>query len=114
MGMHVVDAMIEEYPMSVCAQIALRKARAAVKGTDGLDEFMEIANLCMRGFGVEPIRVTGKCDRYWGDTDLLYVNMGDTYIPTLIYDTRSGKFSFRPWGDVVEAHPKRFASEGGD
>ncbi|ESR23658.1 hypothetical protein N177_2888 [Lutibaculum baratangense AMV1] len=35
--------------------------------------------------------------------DALYVNMGDSYAPTIVYDVASGEYLFTSWGDVVEA-----------
>jgi hypothetical protein len=32
----------------------------------------------------------------------LYVNMGDTYVPTLIYDVKKQKFIVASWGDWYE------------
>jgi hypothetical protein len=31
-----------------------------------------------------------------------YVNMGDTYDTTLIFDHRKGRFIVSSWGDIVE------------
>jgi hypothetical protein len=39
---------------------------------------------------------------------LSYVNMGDTYDTTLLYDHKTGRFSVGSWGDIVEKQPDRF------
>jgi hypothetical protein len=39
---------------------------------------------------------------------LEYVNMGDPYDTTLIYDLSTGRFYVGAWGDWVERYPKRF------
>lgn len=36
---------------------------------------------------------------FWRDTVLLYVNMGDTYTPTLAYDVREDRFVITSWDD---------------
>ena len=38
-----------------------------------------------------------------------YVNMGDTYNSTLMFDYTKGKFIVGSWGELVEAQPRRFA-----
>lgn len=52
--------------------------------------------------GVEPIRSEDRWTSYWGEIIALYVNTGDTYCLTLIYDTRSCEFLVESWGDWVE------------
>jgi len=39
----------------------------------------------------------------------MYVNMGDTYDTTLIYDYKTNRFVVSSWGDIVERQPRRFA-----
>lgn len=88
---------------------AIRDAilKAAVS-REGVDAALDLANEIMGGFGVESIR-DNEWDRdYYADIGLLYVNMGDTYETTLIYDTRKDKWIVSSWGDIVERHPKRF------
>jgi hypothetical protein len=48
------------------------------------------------GYGVE-----GFC---WnnGEDGITYLNMGDTYEYTVLFDSRTGRFSTGCWGDVVE------------
>jgi hypothetical protein len=41
---------------------------------------------------------------------LEFVNMGDTYDTTLIYDFSTGRFYVGAWGDWVERYPRRFGS----
>lgn len=45
---------------------------------------------------------------YNEDTGVHYVNMGDTYIPTLCYDALTDRIFVSCWGDIVEKNPKRF------
>lgn len=71
-----------------------------------VDGNMEIANKAIEGFGVEAIR-----DNQWGefylDIGILYVNTGDTYSPTVLYDTRKGKFYVTTYGDYIEHEERR-------
>ena len=39
---------------------------------------------------------------------LYYVNMGDPYVSTFIYDRRTGRLFISCWGDVVEKNYRRF------
>ena len=41
---------------------------------------------------------------YFGSARMLYVNMGDQYLATIMYDTVAGRFYVRSWGDFVEKH----------
>ena len=68
------------------------------------DVMLEIANLILNGHGVEAIRVEGTyVDSHYLDIVALYVNMGDTYDATVLYDTREEKFLVTSWGDFCEA-----------
>ena len=62
---------------------------------------MEAANEILGGYGVEGIRDSQ-------DDWLSYVNMGDTYDETLLYDSGLNEFKFGSWGDFVEQRPERF------
>jgi len=64
---------------------------------------MKIANKYMRGYGVEAVRDENIwIGHYWQNTGLLYVNKGDTYDTTLVYDTEKNKFDIMSWGDWAE------------
>lgn len=38
-----------------------------------------------------------------------YLNTGDPYAPTLIYDHDTNRFRVTSWGDIVERHPNKYA-----
>jgi hypothetical protein len=40
-----------------------------------------------------------------------YINMGDSYIPTLCYDRDKDRIFISSWGDIVEKYPRRFGME---
>ena len=48
------------------------------------------------GYGVE-----GFCDEC-GREGVSYINMGDTYSTTVLFDTRTEQFSIGCWGDIAE------------
>lgn len=85
---------------------AIRKADHSGDPSD-VDEALEVANQILKGYGVEPLRGEFR-GGYYGDTEALYINFGDTYDNTLLYDTRTEKWFVTTWGDFVEKHPSRF------
>lgn len=60
---------------------------------------LERANTIMHGHGIEAI--TGHAANEM-TTVALYVNMGDTYAATIIYDCLADKFYVGTWGDWME------------
>lgn len=90
------------------------KLAAAVNSdeNDAIDEVMEFANEAINGNGVEAIQGDGAfIDKFWRDTVLVYVNMGDTYDQTILYDTESSEFSVGSWGDFMEEWEKEDEEE---
>lgn len=64
---------------------------------------MRYANQLMHGFGVEGLRDENSWNsRYWQNTIALYVNKGDTYSTTLLYDTDKDRYLITSWGDFYE------------
>jgi hypothetical protein len=68
-----------------------------------VEDALEVANTEMGGYGVEAVRAEGAWIPFWLDCVLQYVNMGDTYDTTLLYDTHKGKFMVGSMGDWVES-----------
>ena len=59
-------------------------------------------NEVLGGFGVEAITDERfPFDSYWGNIGATYVNMGDSYIPTILRD-RQDNFIVCSWGDWYE------------
>ena len=83
---------------------------AAVKARmdDGVPykAILEVVDELMDGNGVEYI--DSHADTMRSQDGLSYVNMGDTYDSTLLYDHKTGRFSVGSWGDIVEKQPARF------
>jgi hypothetical protein len=44
-----------------------------------------------------------------GGNGVDYVNMGETYATTFMFDFAKDKFIVGSWGDLVETQPRRFA-----
>lgn len=67
------------------------------------DLILEALNEIIEGHGTEPIGVEGvRIDRYFGNTAAVYVNTGDTYSATIVYDTEQDRFELSTWGDYYE------------
>jgi len=75
------------------------------QNTDPYNTLKAISNI-IGGYGVESIR-GNYVSQYWHDTQLLYVNMGDTYTPTILYDTETERWLYLSWGDWVEKHGEK-------
>lgn len=68
------------------------------------DAVLMMANLLLHGYGVESCRdERAWVDSYYGDIIALYVNTGETYDTTLLYDTEAKEFLVISWGDWYEA-----------
>jgi hypothetical protein len=74
---------------------------------ESVDNCLDEINTLLKGYGIEAIH-DNKWERYYLSIGLLYVNMGDTYAQTIVYDTRTENFMVCSWGDIVEHNEKRF------
>lgn len=64
-------------------------------------EMLDEANGILDGHGVEHIESeNGRAEAY-------YVNMGDTYTPTIILDTKRDRVWATDWGTWMEAEERR-------
>ena len=95
----------EEIKMSTVKQI--RKILQGAFTYMGIDKALDNCNKLLHGYGVEAIR-DNKWSNYYHDIGILYCNMGDTYIDTIVFDTRKDKFYITSWGAIVENEQKRF------
>jgi len=68
-----------------------------------VDDILETLNKLIGGCGVEAMHVDGVwIDHYYGDIAALYVNMGDTYVTTFVFDTEKGILYCCDWGTWYE------------
>ncbi len=84
----------------------LKKAMKMTIGMNPEERLQEINDM-VGGYGVESIEGNGN-SRYWMDTVALYINMGDTYNTTLLYNTDLDKYTITTWGDWVERNQRRY------
>jgi hypothetical protein len=73
-----------------------------------LDKALEAANEILGTYGVEAIQSETSWVPYWMDIVALYLNAGDTYNPTLLYNRLTGTLNLTTYGDFVERNPKLF------
>lgn len=64
---------------------------------------MAALNVVLEGHGVESIQKDGT----YGTPEALYVNMGDTYNTTIIWDDGRQTWFVESWGDWVEKAERR-------
>lgn len=113
--------------MSTIPKNKLKVIRRIISGKENIDEYPSVVNrihechymptledltltACnqvLEGYGVEPIR-GAWVDGFHGDCCAEYVNMGDTYDQTVVYDVRKDKYTITSWGDFVEHAPKYY------
>lgn len=74
---------------------------------DRVLRILSIASALSDSFGVEYLH--DKRDSFSSAFGIEYVNAGDTYKDTLMYDNYSGRFICGSWGDVVERNERRFS-----
>ena len=70
---------------------------------------MELLNAMLDGHGVESI-LDHKHSSVWPTVAFDYVNMGDTYAPTLVYRHDLGgprAFRVSTWGDELELYERK-------
>jgi hypothetical protein len=62
---------------------------------------MQAINQVLEGYGIESVRTSKWKNGFWCDVLCTYVNMGDSYIPTVIHHRKHG-FMVSSIGDVIE------------
>jgi hypothetical protein len=66
------------------------------------DRICDTLNEILGTHGVEAVRSPDVVNRYWGDSVALFLNTGDSYEPTLLYDIGKGRWLMTSLGDWVE------------
>jgi hypothetical protein len=83
---------------------SVRKLRAACYHPPGAQYEMETAlNEALEGYGTEVIPPNFAPP----NPDAAYINLGDTYTTTLLYDYQRDKWIITSWGDWVELQERR-------
>jgi len=90
----------------------LSDCKKAIRKTANIQlvsERIEAINKCLNGYGVEVIRSSENWHHYYGDIVAEYVNMGDAYAPTVLYDIHKGRFIVTTWEDWFEKNEKKYS-----
>lgn len=70
---------------------------------------MDKINILIDGYDVESIKSeTYWTNEFWLNTVAIYVNMGDTYVRTILYNVVERKFEVTSWGDWVEKYNEEY------
>lgn len=78
------------------------KERAAV---------IDFADKVIGGYGVEAIRGNEHPGGYWFGSVAIYVNTGDTYSATVLFDTIKHRYYLTSFGDFVEKNDRKYGIE---
>ena len=63
---------------------------------------LDAINHIVGGYGTEAIETESWVGNYCGHIRACYVNMGDTYDATIVYDNATHEWQLTSWGDYVE------------
>ena len=96
--MHSAKRLAEEFNIDMKKSYKIKNAIRKLNH----EEAMEAINEALGGCGVEVLRADNEWDSYYGDIVAEYVNMGDTYDVTILYDINECKYEVTSWGDWVE------------
>jgi hypothetical protein len=103
--LQLIKSVIESEDMDLGIFESVKQLRKqCFNPPDTITEKMEVINELINGFGVESIQVSEELyqDKYWGNAIGVYVNLGDTYIPTIVYNVIDLEWEVISWGDYYE------------
>ena len=89
-------------------QKRIKNINNTITNAELVDNLLDSFNSELSGYGIEAIRCDTVWDSYYCDICALYVNMGDTYASTILYDTVKGKFYITTFGDFVEKNERKY------
>jgi len=91
--------------------VAQRIADMPRGSSKSIDKVLDAVNEAIDGFGVEAIRSEKAWDNYYGDSVAFYVNTGDTYSASVVYDIGKDQLYVTDYGEWVERNEKLFPRE---
>lgn len=94
-------------PHNAC-RLAMRRARRACTGYRGgfvVDGMLDSVSESIGGYGAAAIRGDGWVT-YFLDIAALYVNTGDSYACTVLYDVRTSRYLVTSCGDWIECEER--------
>jgi len=67
-----------------------------------IEQILCAANEIMEGFGIEAIRSSKTWQQFWCDVRFVYINAGDVYAPTLVFNTLAQTFTIACMADLAD------------
>lgn len=94
-----------DYPELGMFESVIQLNKQCLNPPDTIYEKLTVVNELMEGHGIESIRVDEKLyyDSYYGNSIASYINLGDTYTLTIIYNHIELEWEVISWGDFFEA-----------
>lgn len=99
---NIVKSVIKEQKESDTIEKMVKMANKHNLKNEEVSNLMDIFNENLGGYGVEVLRSSDFRKSYWGDIIALYVNMGERYETTILYDIDNEEFIKTSWGDFME------------
>jgi hypothetical protein len=75
-----------------------------LKMNQSIDKIMELFNIILKGYGIESIE-------RMGETICYYVNIGESYEKTILYDCANDEFIHCSWGGFLEEWEQRHCED---
>lgn len=85
--------------------VAIARAAECYHPPTLLDKRLHALNAECEGFGVEYIAHKDDGCRIGDQYGIEYINQGDTYVTTILYDHFKGSWRLIDWGSIVECRP---------
>jgi hypothetical protein len=85
--------------------------RAGQYHTQGIEAILELLDAKTESYGTEAIfghKQSSPFRGYWMDICGQYINRGDTYDTTILYDSVKERFCLTSWGDWVERYETKY------
>ena len=107
--MPTANQLLEAFPRDLTLHQA-REIAKAMKTTYGkkADELLNQIDRAIDGHGIEAIRGEELRGGWFQDIVALYVNTGDTYNATVVYDAIADRWHVTTMGDWVEKNQRRY------
>lgn len=87
----------------------IKRLMDGAQGGRSVEDAMLAIDKILGTYGTEAITAENSAHSgYFYDAVALYVNTGDTYNPTILYDVNKRRFELTTWGDWVENNDRKY------
>ena len=116
---HLIDHLLQNFDQEsiddclMMFESVQQRHKECYHSPDRIDCILTACNELIDGHGTESIEVSSELfqDRYYWNSIGIYVNLGDTYITTIIYNTVDQLFEITNWGDYYQSMSDRLKEE---